>query len=203
MRMTKQHFTVVFSLCLILSACASEFRREERTVGGDVPDPAKPPEEFYVVGPGDSLHVEVWKEPSLSGTVAVRPDGFISLLLINEVQVVGLTTEKLREVLQAKYREYVADAYVTVRVEKIASSEIFLIGEVGKPAAYPVTGNDSVLQLLTRAGGLTPFASRHKIRILRRAGEKVTEYVVDYDAIIEGDLKQDILLRPGDRVIVP
>ena len=95
------------------------------------------------------------------------------------------------------------DAHVTVRVEKIASSEIFLIGEVAQPAAYPVAGNDTVLQLLTRAGGLTPFASRDKIRILRRTGEKVTEYVVDYDAIVEGDLKQDILLRPGDRIIVP
>src|SRR5262245_53974259 len=105
MRMTKQRCALVFFLCFIFSACASEFRREERSVGGEVPDPAKPPEEFYVVGPGDSLHVDVWKEPSLSGDVAVRPDGFISLPLINDIQVVGLTTEKLRAVLQERYRE--------------------------------------------------------------------------------------------------
>lgn len=203
MRMTKQDFALVFLFCLIFSACASGFRQEERSVGGDVPDPAKPPEEFYVVGPGDALNVMVWKEPGLSGTVTVRPDGFITLPLVNEVQVVGLTTEKLRATIEQKYREYVTDAYVTVRVEKIASSEIFLIGEVGKPGAYIAAGNDTVLQLLTRAGGLTPFASRHKIRILRRAGEKITEYVVDYDAIVDGDLKQDILLRPGDRIVVP
>jgi polysaccharide export outer membrane protein len=202
-KMKPLFFYLPILFCLLLTACSSEFRREERPVGPDVPDPAKPPEEFYVVGPGDELRVEVWKEPSLSGNVAVRPDGFITLPLINEVQVVGLTTEKLREVLQQKYREFVTDAYVTVRVEKIASSEIFLIGEVVKPGALVATGNDTVLQLITRAGGLTPFASRHKIRILRRAGEKVTEFVVDYDAIVEGDLKQDILLRPGDRVIVP
>ena len=196
---------ICFSLLcgFLFIACSSELRKEERPLGSDVPDPAKPPEEFYVVGPGDELRVEVWKEPSLSGTVAVRPDGFITLPLINEVQVVGLTTEKLREVLQEKYREYVTDAYVTVRVEKIASSEIFLIGEVAKPGAFSALGNDTVLQLLTRAGGLTPFASRHKIRIVRRSGEKVTEFIVDYDAIIDGDLKQDILVRPGDRVIVP
>lgn len=203
MRITKQPFASIFFLCLIFSACASGFRQEERSLGGDVPDPAKPPEEFYVVGPGDALHITLWKEPSLSGPVTVRPDGFITLPLVNEVQVVGLTTEKLRETLEQRYREYVTDAYVTVRIEKIASSEIFLIGEVGKPGAYLATGNDTVLQLLTRAGGLTPFASRHKIRILRRAGEKITEYSVDYDAIVEGDLKQDILLRPGDRIIVP
>jgi len=203
MRVTKQDFALVFCLCLVISACASGFRQEERSVGGDVPDPAKPPEEFYVVGPGDVLNVTLWKEPGLSGTVTVRPDGFITLPLVNEVQVVGLTTEKLRATIEQKYREYVTDAYVTVRIEKIASSEIFLIGEVGNPGAFVATGNDTVLQLLTRAGGLTPFASRHKIRILRRSGDKVTEYVVDYDAIVDGDLKQDILLRPGDRIIVP
>ena len=203
MSMTKHKFAVVFLLCLLFSACTSGFRQEERSVGGDVPDPARPPEEFYVVGPGDVLNVMVWKEPTLSGTVTVRPDGFITLPLVNEVQVVGLTTEQLRTTVEQKYREYVTDAYVTVRIEKIASSEIFLIGEVQKPGAYVATGNDTVLQLLTRAGGLTPFASRHKIRIVRRTGEKVTEYTVDYDAIVEGDLKQDILLRPGDRIIVP
>jgi len=90
-----------------------------------------------------------------------------------------------------------------VRVEKIASSEIFIVGEVNSPGAYPVTGNDTVLQFLTRAGGLTVFADRDSIRVVRRAGEKVTEYIVDYDAIIKGDLKQDIVLRPGDRIIVP
>lgn len=201
--MTKHHFAFIVFFCLIFSACASEFRREERSVGEDVPDPAKPPEEFYVVGPGDVLHITLWKDPSLSGPVTVRPDGFITLPLVNDLQVVGLTTEKLRTTLEQRYREYVTDAHVTVRVEKIASSEIFLIGEVGKPGAYLAAGNDTVLQLLTRAGGLTPFASRHKIRILRRTGEKVTEFVVDYDAIVEGDLKQDILLRPGDRIVVP
>lgn len=203
MSMRKQSFTAIFFLCLCFCGCAAEFRREERSLGGDVPDPAKPPEEFYVVGPGDVLHITLWKDPGLSGPVTVRPDGFITLPLINEVQVVGLTTEKLRTTLEQKYREYVTDAYVTIRIEKIASSEIFLIGEVGKPGAFLATGNDTVLQLLTRAGGLTPFANRHKIRILRRAGEKITEYIVDYDAIVEGDLKQDILLRPGDRIIVP
>jgi polysaccharide export outer membrane protein len=87
-------------------------------------------------------------------------------------------------------------------VAGITSSEIFLIGQVAKPGAYPATGNDTILQLLTRAGGLSIFADRHDIKIVRRAGGKVTEYIVDYDAIVKGDLKQDILLRPGDRIIV-
>ena len=102
MRMTKQGLVLAFFLCFVFSACTSGFRQEERSVGGDVPDPAKPPEEFYVVGPGDVLNVTLWKEPGLSGPVTVRPDGFITLPLVNEVQVVGLTTEKLRTTLEQK-----------------------------------------------------------------------------------------------------
>lgn len=188
---------------LFFSSCATkELRIEQHQVGAEAPDPAKPPEEFYTIGPGDALDVVIWREPGLSGQVTVRPDGFITLPLINEVQVVGMTSAQLREVLEKKYREFITDAYVTVRIMSIASNEIFLIGEVTNPGAYPLTGNDTVLQLLTRAGGLTPFADRDDIHIVRREKEKVTEYVIDYDAILEGDLKQDILLRPGDRIVV-
>jgi polysaccharide export outer membrane protein len=189
---------------LLFNGCgAKELRTHEFQVPADAPDPAKPPAEFYTIGPGDVLQVAVWKEENLSGTVTVRPDGFITLPLVNEIQVVGLTTAQLRETLEKKYKEFVVNPTVTVRVEKIASNEIFLVGEVNSPKAYPATGNDTVLQLLTRAGGLTLFAKRDSIRVVRRIGEKVTEYVVDYDAILKGDLKQDILLRPGDRIIVP
>jgi polysaccharide export outer membrane protein len=155
------------------------------------------------LGPGDSLNIQLWKEPTLSGAVKVRPDGFVTLPLVNEVQVTGLTTTELRKQLESKFKEFVRDPVVTVRVEGIASSEVFLVGQVTRPGAYLLTGNDTVLQLLTRAGGLTIFAQRRDIKTVRRAGDKVTEYVSDYDAIVAGDLKQDIILRPGDRIIVP
>lgn len=190
-------------LTLLIGCGAKELRIEERQIAASTPDPAKPPEEFYTIGLGDVLDVSVWKEPTLSGMVTVRPDGFITVPLVNDVQVVGLTTSQLRELLEEKYKEFVATPAVTVRVQTIASSEVFLVGEVTSPGAYPLTGNNTILQLITRAGGLTIFADRDSIRIVRRAGEKVTEYLVDYDAIIEGDLTQDILLRPGDRIMVP
>lgn len=190
-------------LCILLASCsAKELRVEQKQIATDVPDPAKPPEEFYKIGPGDSLEIMIWKEDALSGSATVRPDGFITLPLINEIQVVGLTTTQLRQTLEEKYKEFVNSPFATVRVTDIASSEIFLIGEVEKPGVYPVTGNDTILQLLTRAGGLSIFADRDDIRVIRREGDKVTEYTIDYDAIIEGDLEQDILLRPGDRIIV-
>ena len=80
---------------------------------------------------------------------------------------------------------------------------MFLVGQVSRPGAFPLNGNETLLQILTRAGGLTIFDDRSNIRVVRREGNKVTEYIADYDGIIKGDLKQDILLRPGDRIIVP
>lgn len=195
---------LIVLLGLLATSCATkDLRVQEFRVAAGTPDPAKPPEEFYLIGAGDSLNVTVWKEPTLSGSVKVRPDGYITLPLINEVQVVGLTTARLRKTLEEKYKEFTTDPFVSIRIEGIASSEVFLVGQVGKPGAFPLGGNETLLQLLTRAGGLGVFADRSNIRVVRRDGDRVTEYIVDYDAIIKGDLKQDVLLRPGDRIIVP
>ena len=188
----------------VLFGCATkDLRVQQFEVAAGTPDPTKPPEEFYLIGAGDTLNINVWREPTLSGTVKVRPDGYITLPLINEIQVAGQTTANLRNTLEDKYKEFTTDPFVTIRIEAIASSEVFLVGQVGKPGAFPLSGNETVLQLLTRAGGLGIFADRSNIRVVRRDGSRVTEYTVDYDAIIKGDLKQDVLLRPGDRVIVP
>jgi len=201
----KDSLLMVFVLVggLLLGCATKDLRVQEFQVATGTPDPTKPPEEFYVIGAGDTLNINVWKEPTLSGSVKVRPDGYITLPLINEVQVAGQTTANLRKTLEDKYKEFTTDPFVTIRVEAIASSEVFLVGQVGKPGAFPLSGNETVLQLLTRAGGLGIFADRSNIRVVRRDGSRVTEYTVDYDAIIKGDLKQDVLLRPGDRVIVP
>lgn len=188
---------------LVLGCATKELRIQEFRVAANTPNPAKPPEEFYQIGAGDTLNINVWKEPTLSGTVKVRPDGYITLPLINEVQVVGLSTGQLRKALEDKYKEFTTDPFVTIRVEAIASTEVFLVGQVVRPGAFPLNGNETLLQLLTRAGGLGIFADRSNIRVIRRDGDRVTEYIVDYDAIIKGDLKQDVLLRPGDRIIVP
>jgi polysaccharide export outer membrane protein len=195
---------VLFAMIVATTSCATkELRVQEFRVAADTPNPAKAPEEFYVIGAGDTVAINIWKEPSLSGPVKVRPDGYVTLPLINEVQVVGLTTAQLRKVLEEKYRDFTVDPFITVRVEGIASSEVFLVGQVGRPGAFALNGNETLLQILTRAGGLAVFADRSNLRVVRREGQKITEYTVDYDAIIKGDLKQDILLRPGDRIIVP
>ena len=197
------HLMIGLWVSITLLGCPKELRQHETSIAAEINNPQVPAAESYVVGAGDVLQVVVWRDPSLSGTVTVRPDGFITLPLVNEVQVVGLKTAELRETLEKRFREFVTDAYVTVRVEKIASTEVFLMGEVAKAGAYPLTGNDTLIQLLTRSGGLSPFADRRNIRVSRRQADKITEFVVDYDAILKGDLKQDILLKPGDRIVVP
>lgn len=204
--MDRMLIQLLFGVLIALSfaSCAQkDLRVKEYQLAADAPNPAKPPEEFYQIGPGDTLGIVLWKEPTLSGTVKVRPDGYITVPLVNEVQVAGLTTGDLRKILESRYKEFITDPFVSIRVESISSAEVFLVGQVNKPGAYLLSGNESLLQILTRAGGLTIFADRDEIRVLRREGAKVTEFVVDYDAIVKGDLKQDILLRPGDRVIVP
>jgi polysaccharide export outer membrane protein len=195
---------VCTALALFMPSCGQRnLRVKEYQLASDVPNPAKPSEEFYQIGPGDTLGILLWKEPELSGTVKVRPDGYITLPLVNEVQVTGLTTGELRKLLEERYKQYVSDPFISIRVEGISSAEVFLVGQVTKPGAYALSGNESLLQIITRAGGLTLFADRDDIKVVRREGDRVREYVVDYDAIVKGDLKQDILLRPGDRIIVP
>src|SRR5262245_33133226 len=127
---------IVLMFVLIVGAvsCSTkELRVQEFRVAAGTPDPGKPPDEFYVIGAGDVLNINVWKEPSLTGTVKVRPDGFVTVPLVNEIQVVGLTTAQLRKVLEDKYKEFTVDPFVTVRLESIASSEVFLVGQVSKP----------------------------------------------------------------------
>jgi len=203
--MSKSLVAGLVFVVLVIAGCATkELRIQEFRISPDTPDPAKPPEEFYVIGAGDSINVQVWKEPTLSGSVTVRPDGYVTLPLLNEVQVVGLTTGQLRKLLEQKYKEFTTDPFVTISIGGIASAEVFLIGPgTGKNGAFPLRGNETILQLLTRSGGLGIFADRSNIRVIRREGSKITEYTVDYDAIIKGDLKQDLLLRPGDRIVIP
>lgn len=195
----------ILSLCLailIIGGCATkELRVSEYRVSPDAPNPAKPPEEFYVIGAGDVIGINVWREPSLSGSAKVRPDGYVTLPLINELQVVGLTTAQLRKLLEEKYKDFTADPFVTIRIEGIISAEIFFVSR-GRSGVFPLSGNETILQLLARMGGLGIFDDRSNVRVVRRDGDKITEYIVDYDAIIKGDLKQDILLRPGDRIII-
>ncbi|HEY6248412.1 MAG TPA: polysaccharide biosynthesis/export family protein [Candidatus Angelobacter sp.] len=157
----------------------------------------------YVVGDGDVLHINVWKESEISQTVVVRPDGNISLPLVNEVAVAGLTPRQIQQLLTEKLKSILTNPQVTVSVAEVRSKMVYITGEVGKPGAYSVASPLNVLQLIARAGGLNEFANRKNIYILRGADKK-NRLHFNYKEVVKGKKSdQNIILQPGDTVVVP
>ncbi|HEY6349001.1 MAG TPA: polysaccharide biosynthesis/export family protein [Candidatus Angelobacter sp.] len=181
--------------------------KSEKPAGGAdvkvaVPDQAKQPAE-YIVGDGDVLHINVWKEAEISQTVVVRPDGNISLPLVNELAVAGLSPRQIQELLTEKLKSILTNPQVTVSVAEVRSKVVYITGEVGKPGAYSVAAPLNVLQLIARAGGLNEFANRKNIYVLR-GSDKNNRLHFNYKEVVKGKHSdQNILLQPGDTVVVP
>jgi polysaccharide export outer membrane protein len=156
----------------------------------------------YALGAADIIHVSVWKSPDLSQTVTVGPDGFVSLPLLGDVHAAGLTTNKLAQDLSAKLSAYVVNAQVSVSVVEIRSRMVFVTGQVGKPGAYSLIAPMNVLQMIAQAGGLSTYANRKSILILRTVNSKSQRLQFNYTSALRGDMKQNINLQPGDTVVV-
>lgn len=157
----------------------------------------------YVIGPDDVLHVAVWKESDLTATLPVRPDGMISLPLLNDVQAAGLTPMQLAALLTEKLRKYVADPRVTVVVTQINSKRIYLVGEVAHTGATPLLPNMTVLQAIAGAG-LTQFANTKAIYVLRAQNGKQQKMPLNYRKLVKGEqMEQNYVLQPGDTIVVP
>jgi polysaccharide export outer membrane protein len=164
-----------------------------------VPTPAD-----YVIGPDDVLTVVFWREKDLSGDVAVRPDGMITLPLLNDVKATGLTPEQLRDQLTKAAEKFVEVPSVTVVVKQINSRKVFVTGMVGKAGPYPLTGPTTVMQMLAMAGGVHEFADQKNITILRTENGRQIAFRFNYkDVKKRKNLKQNIELKPGDTIIVP
>lgn len=158
----------------------------------------------YLIGPEDELIVTVWREPDISRTVPVRPDGRISLPLLNDVQASGLTPMQLSSEITSRLSKFISAPQVTVIVTKVNTQRIFVIGEVGRPGAYPLVPGMSVLEAISSAGGLTPFAKQTKISILRMENGKPNRFLVNYKEVLGGRRpEQNVSLKPGDTVVVP
>jgi polysaccharide export outer membrane protein len=157
----------------------------------------------YVIGPEDVLHIAVWKEADLTATLPVRPDGKISLPLLDDVQAAGLTPKQLAESVTEKLKKYIADPHVTVVVTSINSKRIFLVGEVMHPGATSMLPNMTVLQALSSAG-LSQFANTKRIYVLRTENGKQRKLPVNYRQLVKGEqIEQNYLLQPGDTIVVP
>jgi len=156
----------------------------------------------YRIGSEDVLHISVWGNEELTRDATVRPDGMISLPLLQDIPAEGLTAAELSEVIHRKLLGYVKDPDVAVIVIQINAPKVFVIGNVTKPGEYPLRSDMSVLQALSLAGGFTPFASPKKITVLRnKGGEREIQKVKYYDIIDNGE--GNYILKPGDTVVVP
>jgi polysaccharide export outer membrane protein len=171
------------------------------------PTPVAPPVVVppdYIIGPDDVLSIVYWRDKDMTAEVAVRPDGKISLPLVNDVQAAGLTPTQLRDSLVTESKKYIEDPNVTVVVKQINSRRVFITGEISKPGTYVLSGPTTVLQLIALAGGVRDYADTKKIQIIRNENGKPVSHLFNYKDVMQGkNLQQNIELKPGDTVIIP
>ena len=166
------------------------------------PAPKDKVDDSYIVGIADGLYISVWKEQDLSGAVVVRPDGMITIPVVGDVHVAGLTTPQVQELLTSKLKDVVAEPQVTVIVRDIRSRKVYLVGKVGRPGAVSLTSPETVLQLLAEAGGPSQLAKPQKMYILRNDGDKQKRIDFNYKKALAGT-QPDVDVMVGDIVVVP
>jgi polysaccharide export outer membrane protein len=157
----------------------------------------------YVIGASDVVAVTVFKEPTLSSSLLVRPDGMISLPLLGDVKASGKTPLQLADEITGKLRKYIQDPNVTITLSQMNSKRVYLIGEVAKTGPVEMTPGMTLLEAIATAGGLTPYANAKKIYILRRDGGKQQKIPVQYKQALKGDGSLNLTLNPGDTIVVP
>ena len=165
--------------------------------------PKSQPDDSYIVGIADELQISVWKEPDLSGPVVVRPDGMITVPVVNDVSVVGLTTKQVQDILTDKLKDVVSEPQVTVIVRTIKSRKVYLMGQVGRPGAVALSGHETALQIIAESGGIGMYAKGDKIYVLRKVDGHEQKIPFHYKRAVNGDLKADFQLENGDVIVVP
>lgn len=216
--------TILFFAALILLVCTGNSQAAAQSKKGDKQDPpvttarnsasagdeigpavtAATTDPAYVIGPQDVLDVNVWKEPDMTRIVPVRPDGKITLPLINDVEAAGSTPQQLATTVTERLRKFITEPQVTVIVTQINSQRVFVVGEVLRAGAFPLVPGTTVLQALASAGGFTTFANVKKIHVMRVVNGKHIELPFNYREVLKGDNPdQNIKLEPGDTVVVP
>jgi polysaccharide biosynthesis/export protein len=195
--------SVVAVLSLVICGCTPPVSHltEAQAAAAAV---ATPDQEKYLLGPEDALEVSVWKEPDLTKQLVVRPDGKITYPLIGEVQAAGQTVKQLQTEILKRLEKYVTDAHVTVILLKAQNYKVYVTGKVNKPGEFLTGKPVNVMQAISMAGGLTPFASPGSIMVLRSIGGKEEVFPFNYKDVAKGQfLEQNRTLLPGDVVVVP
>ena len=205
--------TVMVAIAAVLVLAPNLFARSEQKENAEKSAPAAAQQTMsnaatantgYVIGPEDVLKINIWKEPEMSGDVPVRPDGKISLTLLGDVQAAGLTPTQLTTQITDLLKKYLDDPRVTVTVGAVNSRRVFILGQVGRPGAFPLLPGMTVLQALSTAGGLSLYAAADKIYVLRIENGNQVKLAFQYKQVIKGNTpEQNIVLKSGDTIVVP
>ena len=157
----------------------------------------------YVIGVDDLLSVVFWKEKDLSAEVVVRPDGKISLPMLNDIPAAGMTPEQLAKVVEQAALKFVRDPGATVMVREVRSRKVYVVGEVGKPGTFPLADNMTVLQAIAEAGGFLEHANKGDVAIVRMVNGKEQRFKFNYNDVVRGkNTQQNITLQPGDTILI-
>ncbi len=213
MKMKPAMMTGVLACTMVVSSGVSSAMARPRPKDGPGPSPsvptARPAEALedlgdYLLAPGDTLRIQVWKEPELRADVFVRLDGRITVPLAGDVRAAGRTTEELAEEVRQKLGAFLEAPTVTITLAQAVSARFFMIGEVTRPGVYPLTGRTTVLQALSPAGGFREFAKRDRIIVIRQKRGERKAIPFNFHDLGQGEhLDQDVTLESGDTVIVP
>lgn len=195
-------YRVALALALVIGVSVPALAQQRHGFAALVRDPQ--PLDEYRIGPEDLLAISVWKNEAMSRIVPVRPDGMISLPLLDDIKAAGLTPMQLREVLAQRLAEYVPSPSVSVIVNEVRSFKVSVIGEVSKPARYELKSRTTLLDVLAMAGGFNQYAARTRIIVLRQDGDKRVRLTFNYNRVVSGEGSDDNLyLQPNDIVLVP
>lgn len=202
----RMHLTAFLALAALVAPVSAQKAAEQSntTTAKDVAQKTAAQDPNYVIGAQDVLDISVWKETELTRTVPVRPDGKISLPLLNDVQAAGLTPTQLADEITTELKKFVTDPQVTVIVAQINSQRVYIMGEVARAGAYPLLPAMTMLQALSSAGGFTQFANLKKIYMFRTENGKQVKYPFSYKDVISGKRpEENVVLKAGDTIVVP
>ena len=186
-------FSYIILMITILTGQATRMATAEESVA-----------DAYRIQPGDVLEVSVWREENMLKTVLVRPDGGLSYPLVGNIQAAGKSVGELQELVTERLSKYMPDPVVTVSIQQLRGNKIYVVGRVQRPGEFEANRYMDVVQALSLAGGMTPYAAGNKIKVLRRENGELTAIPFRYGDIEKGEnLGQNIILQSGDVVLVP
>ena len=198
----KKYYIVIIALVLCVSLPVWAQTPKDPQIPKDIQ--SETTGDSYIIGPGDVLDIALWRDDALARQVVVLADGKISFPLVGEVVAAGKTIAELKKDIADKLVDYVPDAVISIEVKQSNSMVIYVTGRVNNPNRFPVNTNVTVLQAISTAGGLNPFAKRNKIKIFRQEGDKTRVFLFKYDEVVDGkNLDQNITLKRGDVIVVP